>query len=162
MKSYVSDNGLPRAVKTASDLPANAYVGYVCEVESGDGAGPYVFNGTEYDAISISGDSGGGETATDYVAVPTHTSISGATDPLPADAPEGSLSYVKGSVHAPYIKTNSAWVKLNAASTNVILPTVADTDHYPANPDTGQMVWLTGTGPQIYNGSAWKTISLET
>lgn len=154
-KAYVSDNGLPRAVNTSSDLPVNAFVGHTCYVESGNDAGLYVYDGTEYDAVVSSGDGGGSGDGT--VTLPVYATVSAL--PAAADAAEGDIAYVT-STKAAYISDGTNWFKMRN-EVGLIAPTVADTDHYPANPSAGQMVWLTGTGLMIYNGTAWKAVTIE-
>lgn len=154
-KCYVTDNGLPRAVATSDDLPSNAFVGHTCYVEGGDDAGLYVYDGTEYDAVVSSGDGGGSDSATG--SVPVYATVSAL--PAAADQEAGDMAYVT-STKAIYFSDGTNWSKLRT-ELGLIAPTVADTDHYPANPTAGQVVWLTGTGLQVYNGTAWKAITVE-
>ncbi|MBQ9873806.1 MAG: hypothetical protein IJM30_05035 [Thermoguttaceae bacterium] len=165
VKSYVAEHGLPRAVATVSALPANAFVGFLCYVEGGEGAGLYQYDGSDYEqVVSASGGSGSGSgSGSGVVALTVYATVSGSTNPLPADAAEGSLAYVSGT-HAAYVKTNSAWTKLNAATTDAIAPTCASTDAFPESPTAGQLVWCsdsTDKGLWVYDGSAWKKATVS-
>lgn len=153
-KAYVSDCGLPKAVATKAALPANAYVGHTCYVEAVADAGLYVYNGSSYDAVVSSG--GGGADDGD-VTLPVYATTTAL--PAAADQTEGDLCYVT-STKAVYVSDGTNWFKMRN-EVGLIAPTVADTDHYPSNPSTGQIVWLTGTGLQVYNGTAWKAITVE-
>lgn len=162
-KAYVSDCGLPKAVATKAALPTNAYVGHTCYVEAVADAGLYVYNGSSYDAVVSSGDSS--DETVEAIELPVYATVGGATNPLPLDVPIGSIAYVSGT-SAVYVRTtetenSNSWQKLNPTADTIVAPTVADTDHYPSNPSAGQMVWLTGTGLMIYNGTAWKAVTIE-
>ena len=199
--------GLPTSVDSVDKLPKHAFDGHLCYVKAEEDGGLYVFNGEQYDAVSVSSGGGGGSDTPTDVIIPSddtlpgtpedgqlaflttddsayvyngtawqqisvvgdviqlnaYATVNGETDPLPADAAEGSIAYVTGQ-HAPYVKTNTEWKRPGlyvTPSTNVVAPTAADTDHYPSNPTAGMLVWLTGTGLQVYDGTAWKTVTVS-
>lgn len=158
--SRVTTYGLPASVDSVDSLPSHAYDGHLCYVK---GVGEYVFNGTEYESITVSSDdSGSSDDETEYLQLTVYATVSGATDPLPADAEEGGLAYVS-STHAAYVKTNSGWSKLNPTADVIIATTVADTEQFPATPAAGQLVWVTDAtdiGLYVYNGAAWKKVTI--
>lgn len=201
-KSYVSENGLPRAVATKAALPKNAFVGHLCYVEAVADQGLYQYNGASYDAVVTS--SGSDEPVSGDLVISSADELPGTPDdgqlsflttddrayfydgtnwkkiavssdiptgftapvystvsalPEAASQTAGDVAYVT-STNAVYFSNGTNWSKLRT-EVGLIAPTVADTDHYPSNPSTGQVVWLTGTGLQVYNGTAWKTITIE-
>lgn len=165
--SRVTDHGLCSSVNDIDLLPTRPYDGYTCYVTSDDeDAGFYVFNGTEYQKISLGGSaSDGNDSVSDgTVSLTVYGSVNGQTNPLPADAAEGTLAYVGGSTHAAYIKTNNAWAKLGAASSTVVAPTAESTSAFPATPAAGQLAWCsdsTDKGLYVYDGEAWKKATIS-
>lgn len=103
LKSYVSDNGLPRAVATVDALPSHAFVGHLCYVESEDAI--YRFNGESYAVVSSSDD--GAITVQGY---PGYSKF-------PSNATVGQLAYstIKAS-KGLYVYNGSSWDKLALAS----------------------------------------------
>lgn len=103
---YVSEHGLPRAVATYDDLPAVAFVGYLCYVKESDSI--YYYNGEEYDVVIGAAASAysmdGGE-----VVVTVYTGKSS----FPSDATTGQLAFsTNASSKGLYVYTGSSWEKL--------------------------------------------------
>lgn len=140
--------GLPTSVDSVDKLPKHAFDGHLCYVKADQDGGLYVFNGTQYDAISVSSD-GGSDTPATSVDLPKYEN----TSAFPT-AVEGGLIYVQ-STKAVYVSDGTNWNKMRN-EVGLIAPSDA-----PANPVAGQMYWLAGTGLQIYDGTAWKTVTIS-
>lgn len=153
MKAYISDHGLPRAVISTDALPVNAFVGFLCYVETGDGKGLYQYDGSTYALVSASGDPSVSPpavtVATEYETVSAFPS---------EDASAGELAYAT-STKAVYYYNGTAWKKLTADSGVVVAPSYEAVASFPESPTAGQLVWCTDStdgGLYVYDGTAWK------
>lgn len=161
MKAYISDHGLPRAVISTDALPVNAFVGFLCYVETGDDKGLYQYDGSSYALVSASA-----TPSDDPSASPPTVTVVTEYDTVSAfpseDASAGELAYAT-STKAVYYYNGSAWKKLSADSGVVVAPSYEAVASFPESPTAGQLAWCTDTtdaGLYVYDGTAWKKVTV--
>jgi hypothetical protein len=161
MKAYISDHGLPRAVVSTDALPINAFVGFLCYVETGNDKGLYQYDGSAYALVNASA-TPTEDPADSPPTVTVVTEYDTVTEFPSADASAGELAYAT-STNSVYYYNGSAWKKLSVDS-GVTVVTEYDTVSAFPSEDTsaGELAYATSTkSVYYYNGSSWKKLTAD-